>query len=353
MAKDYYKILGLERSASLEEIKSGYRKMSKKLHPDKHKGDKDVENKFKEVNEAYETLKDPKKKQMYDQFGSTGNQTGGAGGFDFSGFNTGGGFSDIFENFFSGSREQPGRPSQKGGDIEVEISINFTDAVSGMQREISIDKQVTCKTCKGSGADDGTEMESCSGCKGTGQQVRTQQSFFGTIQQSVVCGSCNGSGKVPKKPCSHCKGEGRRVERDNISIEVPAGVHDTQTLRIRGKGQAGRQGQDSGDLYVHIRVPRDHRFHREADDIHTSVLIPVVDAILGSSISVETVHGPVSLKIPEGTQPGQVFRIKGKGMPVVNSSRKGDHFVTANVEVPKKLNKKEKKILEEWKKQSS
>ena len=143
------------------------------------------------------------------------------------------------------------------------------------------------------------------------------------------------------------------MERDNISIEVPAGVHDTQTLRIRGKGQAGRQGQDSGDLYVHIRVPRDHRFHREADDIHTSVLIPVVDAILGSSISVETVHGPVSLKIPEGTQPGQVFRIKGKGMPVVNSSRKGDHFVTANVEVPKKLNKKEKKILEEWKKQSS
>lgn len=349
MAKDYYQILGLERGASADDIKKAYRKLSKELHPDKHKGDKGVENRFKEVNEAYEVLKDPQKKQQYDQFGSTGGPGGqGFGGFDFSGFQQGdaGGFADIFENFFGGGGGRGAR-RKKGEDIEVEIAVEFMEAVQGMEREFTIEKMVSCTDCSGNGVQEGSKMNKCSECNGTGQVTRTQQSFFGAVRQSFVCPTCQGSGEVPENPCKKCSGEGRRQERANITVEVPAGVHDGQTLRIREQGNAGRRGEPAGDLFVHVRVREDTRFARNGDDIHTVETISAFDAILGTKISVDTVHGGVSLTIPEGTQPNQVMRIKGKGMPIVGTSRTGDHYVTVQVEIPKKLSKKERKALEE------
>lgn len=350
MAKDYYQILGVERSASADDIKKAYRKLSKELHPDKHKGDKDVENRFKEVNQAYEVLKDPKKKQQYDQFGTTGGPGGGGfGGFDFSGFQQGdmGGFGDIFENFFGGGGARRGGGRKKGEDIEVEIAVEFAEAVSGMQREFTIEKMVNCVDCDGAGMQKGSKMSKCSECNGTGQVTRTQQSFFGAIRQSFVCPICSGSGEVPDDPCKKCHGEGRRQERANIKVEIPAGVHDGQTLRIREQGNAGRRGEPAGDLFVHVRVREDKHFARNGDDIHTTVTVSAIDATLGTKVSVKTVHGNVSLTIPEGTQPNQVMRIKGKGMPIVGTSRTGDHYVTVQVEIPKKLSKKERKLLEE------
>ncbi|MCK5016209.1 MAG: molecular chaperone DnaJ [Candidatus Peribacteraceae bacterium] len=360
MAKDYYSILGIERNASSSDVKKAYRKLSKELHPDKHKGEKEAEQKFKEVNEAYEVLSDPKKKQMYDQFGATGNQagggTGGFGGFDFSGFQGGGGdqnfggFSDIFENFFGGAggSRGGGRKSGKGEDIEVQITLDLLSLVKESKREISLDKFVECKKCRGKGAENGSGLKTCDDCKGTGQNIRTQQSFFGTIQQAVLCQTCMGSGKVPEKKCKSCNGEGRINERSTVELDIPAGMQDGQTLRIKGKGQAGRQGEEAGDLFVHVRVIPDSHFRREGNDIYSQASIPVIDALLGSKAKIDTVHGKVELNIPEGTQPQQVLRVKGKGMPIVNSSRIGDHYVTVKVEIPKKLSRKERGILEEW-----
>lgn len=362
MPRDYYDILGLKRAASADEIKQAYRKLSKEWHPDKHKGDKKAEDKFKEINEAYEALNDPKKKQMYDQFGTTGPGSGtgsGAGGFgagfqgfDFSGF-TGGGqrveFSDLFEGFFGGGGKR-GRPrEERGDDREISVTISFAESVSGVQQSLRIRKLGACKTCSGSGAEPGAKVITCEECGGTGQIVRQSQSFFGMIQQAVLCPKCRGSGKVPEKPCRTCSGEGRVAEDATVTIDIPAGIADGQSLRIRGSGDAARQSGTSGDLYVRIHVEPDQRFVREGDDIRSSVSISVPDAILGTDIPVETVNGAVQLKIPAGTQSGQVFRIKQKGMPVLNTSRFGDHYVTVTVEIPAKLSREERRLLEEWK----
>lgn len=358
MSKDFYNILGVSRDASPDEIKKAYRKLSKELHPDKHKGDKGVEEKFQEVNEAYEVLSDEKKRRMYDQFGSTGGPGGGAGGgfggFDFSGFQQGSGdfsgFSDIFETFFGGQAGGGRRQrNNRGSDIEVEMAVDFDAVVHGREQEVTLGKQVSCEDCEGKGAEKGSDMKNCEECGGTGQVVRTAQSFFGTVQQAMVCSKCNGSGKVPEKSCPTCSGEGRYRKESQVTISIPAGIHDGQTLRIRGEGEAGRQGNEAGDLFVHIRVKSDPRFLRDGDDIRSDATVSVLDAILGTEISVETVHGPVTLKVPAGSQPGQVFRLKGKGLTVLGSSRHGDHYVTVQVDIPKKLSKKEKKLLEEWK----
>ena len=358
MAHDFYEVLGIERNASQEDIKRKYRKLSKEWHPDKHKGEKDAEQRYKEINEAYETIGNPKKRQMYDQFGAAGAQAG-AGGFGGAqqgfqgGFNSEnlGGFSDIFESFFGGARGAGGRAQreQSGGDIEVEITVPFNDVVHGAQRIISLSKQQQCGTCDGAGAKPGSKTISCPKCGGTGQVTHTVQSFFGTLQQRGVCKDCQGSGTVPEESCQKCGGEGRVDESTNVTVEIPPGIQDGQTLRLRGLGHAGRQGATSGDLFVHIRVEQDVRFEREGDDVHSEQTIDVPDAILGTEIEVETVQGGVRLKIPAGTQPSQVFRLKGKGMPVLNSSRHGDHYVTVQVEIPKKLSKKEKGLVEEWK----
>ncbi|MBI3331506.1 molecular chaperone DnaJ [Candidatus Peregrinibacteria bacterium] len=359
MAKDYYSVLGLSKDASQDDIKKAYRQLSKELHPDKHpstgsvQAKKDAESKFKEVNEAYEVLSNPEKKQMYDQFGTADKQqagfgAGGFGGFDFSGFSgQGSPFGDIFESFFGGGRGGP--REEKGTDLEVEITIDFADVVTGATKKLSLRRQRACETCKGSGAKPGSKVVTCSECGGTGQVTRSAQSFFGTIQQRFVCPRCKGSGKVPEEPCGTCKGEGRVSETSTIEVKVPSGIHDGQTLRLRGEGDAGRTGTAAGDLYVHIRVRPDPRFERDGDDIRTETPLSAVDAILGTEIPIETVHGAVTLKIPEGTQPHQIFRLKGKGLPVLNSSRFGDHYVTVDVEIPKKLSRAERKLVEEWK----
>jgi molecular chaperone DnaJ len=359
MPRDFYDVLGLQRGASAEDIKKAYRKLSKELHPDKHKGDKDAEAKFKEVNEAYETLSDPQKKQMYDQFGRTGPGAGGAGGgfggqgfggFDFSGFQQGdaSAFSDLFEGFFGGGGGRT-RQNDRGEDREVEFTIEFADAFSGLQKTISVRKLATCDRCKGNGAEEGSKIVTCDECGGTGQVVHTTQSIFGRLQQRVICPKCRGSGKVPEKSCSKCRGEGRVEETVSIDINIPAGIRDGQTLRLRGEGDAGRQGATPGDLYVHIRVRDDARFERQEDDIYSTLTVSVVDAILGTEAAVPTVHGTVSLKIPEGTQPEQILRLKGKGMPVLNTSRFGDHYVTVKIQIPTKLSRAERKLVEEWK----
>ena len=357
MAKNYYDILGVEKTASASDIKSAYRSLSKKWHPDKHKGDKSAESKFKEINEAYEVLGNEKRKKQYDTFGSAGGPggssggQGGFGGFDFSGFQQGdmGGFSDIFESFFGGQGGgQRGRSQNRGDDLQIRITIEMADVLSGAQKTISLQKYNTCEDCKGSGSDGGAKV-TCDECKGTGQVVKTAQSIFGTIQQSMVCQKCHGEGSVPEKPCKKCNAEGRIQQKTQITIDVPAGIEDGQTLRLTGQGNAGAHGAPAGDLFVIVQVMPDKRFTRDGNDVRSSVTIPVIDAILGCDIPIETLHGKVTLTVPAGTQPRQVMRVKGKGLPQLSSSRVGDHFVTVIVEVPKKLSKKERKLMEEWK----
>ena len=363
MAKDYYSILGVSRSASADEIKKAYRKMSKELHPDKHKGDKGAETKFKDVNEAYEALSDPKKRQMYDQFGSTGpggggfggGAGGGFGGFDFSGFGGGNGermdFSDLFENFFGGGGAAAGaRGHNTSNDTEAAIQIPFMDVVLGRDVVIRHKKFMTCVQCDGKGAEPGTSLVTCSECRGTGQTTRTTQSLFGTMQQTILCPRCKGSGKIPEKPCRTCTGEGRVQESTETSVHVPAGLDDGQTLRVRGQGHAGRRGEPPGDFYVHVTVLPDPRFERQGADIRTRLELPVTDAVLGAEAKVTTVHGDVTLDIPAGTQPGQVLRMRGKGMPVLQTPNKGDHYVTVDVKIPTKLSREERKLVEEWRK---
>lgn len=355
MRKDLYAILGLERSSSLDDIKKAYRRLSKELHPDRNKGDKTAEGRFKEVNEAYEVLCDPKKRQMYDQFGTTGGPgqgfAGGAQGFDFSGFDFSGvdGLSDLFEGFFGG-RATGGRRRDRGQDHEAEIQIPLMEAVHGSQKHLEFRRMHACTPCGGTGVETGSKLVTCKTCGGTGQVLRTSQSFFGNIQQRSICGECLGAGKIPEHPCKTCDGEGRVQERARVTVKIPPGIDDGQTLRLQSEGDAGRQGKESGDLFVHIRVIPDPRFTRDGDDIRCEVTVPLIDAVLGGEIVIETVQGPVTLEVAAGTQPGQVLRIRGKGMPILSSSRFGDHYAQVRVEIPKKLSRAERTLMEEWRK---
>lgn len=352
MAKDLYSVLGLQKGASAEDIKKAYRKMSKEWHPDKHKGEKDAEAKFKEINEAYEVLGNEEKKSQYDRFGTTGGPGGGQGfgGFDFSGFAGGNAadLGDLFENFFGGGGRARGNQN-KGVDKEIQLTIELKDVLAGIRYPLELKMFVSCDTCEGSGAEPNSQIVTCETCGGTGQVTRVAQSFFGAIQQRGVCQTCGGSGKVPKEPCTTCKGEGRLQQKKEITVEIPAGVHDGQTLRFRGYGDAGRRGESAGDLYVHVRVAEDDTYERDGDDVRSFVTIPVLTAILGGSIDVPTLHGTSVMQVPEGTQPDQMFRIKGKGLPQLGSSRHGDHFVTVKIDIPTKISRSERKILEEWK----
>lgn len=353
MSKDFYGTLGVEKSASQADIKKAYRDLSKKWHPDKHKGDKTAESKFKEINEAYEVLGNEKRRKQYDTFGSAGGPGGGpgSGGFDFSGFQQGDfqGFGDIFENFFSGGRGGRSRKQQnQGEDLQIRVTVNMADVLHGAKKTISLEKLAACETCKGSGSDGGS-LKTCSECNGTGQVTKTAQSFLGTIQQSFVCQQCEGAGQVPEKPCGSCRSSGVTQQKVSLTLDIPAGIEDGQQLRIPGQGNAGKRGGPAGDLFVFVSVEPDTRFVREGTDVRSKITIPVIDAILGTEVDVETVHGPVKLKIPAGTQPHQVMRLKSKGLPQLNSSRLGDHFVNIIVEVPKKLTRAEKKLMEEWK----
>ncbi len=358
MAKDYYAILGVQKSATEAELKHAYRKLSKELHPDKHKGDTTKEAKFKEVNEAYEVLSDPKKRESYDRFGSAdfnsfaGGSSGGFGGFGqgFEGANFHGDLNDLFSNFFGGGGAGRRGPDTKGRNVEVEIMIPFMDAVRGAERTITFTTHIVCDECAGSGSAQGSKTVTCTECSGTGSVDRTVKSLFGAMRQSVVCPRCSGSGKVPEKPCKKCGGDGRVNGKKTVNVRIPAGIDDGQTMRLTGEGEGGRQGGPDGDLLVHVRVEMDSRFERVGDDIRSSLSLAVVDAVLGTEVSIETVHGTTKVSIPAGTQPGQVLRLKGKGMPVLNAGRHGDHYVTVDILVPTKLSKEEKKLFEELRK---
>jgi len=359
MAKDLYEVLGVAKSATDQEIKKAYRKLALEYHPDKNKGNKEAETKFKEINQAYEVLSDQQKRSQYDQFGSSGAQGFGGGGygggsagfdannFDFSQFNDMGGFADIFETFFG---QQTGRsrgkkrgPSQ-GEHIEFELNITFDEAVFGTEKELLVAKTVTCEQCKGTGAEPGSKTITCPTCKGSGEIRSIRQTMFGQMATSQVCSQCYGEGSIVEKKCTLCQGATRIRKNEKVRVRIPAGVDTGSTIRVSGKGEAGVYGGISGDLYVHIQVSASKKFLRNQYDIHTNVNIHVVQAVLGDEIDVETIQGTVKLKIPAGTQSGKVFKLKGYGVQKLKSEEKGDHYVKIIVDIPSKLSRKEKEI---------
>lgn len=356
MAKrDYYEVLGVEKGASDDEIKKAFRRKAIELHPDKEGGD---EAKFKEVNEAYEVLKDSSKRQRYDQFGhagvggnaSGGNPFGGFGGqgqsvnFDFGDL---GGFGDIFGSFFGGGGQRQKRP-ERGRDVEMELGLDFEEAIFGVETEVKLNLNDTCEHCKGSTVEPGHELKTCETCKGSGQEVHVAQTIFGNIQQATVCRTCKGKGKVPEKKCSVCNATGVQRKDKNVKIKIPAGIDDGATIRLREYGEA-TAGGNKGDLYVHIRVAPHKEFTREGDLILSKVHIPMVDATLGTEIDVDTVDGPVRMKVPAGTQSGTDFKLSDHGVPHLRSEKRGAHIVTVNVDTPTKLSKEQKELLEQFK----
>ncbi len=363
MAKDYYDILGVSRNASEEEIKKAYRRLAHQHHPDKEGGDAE---KFKEINEAYEVLKDKDKRAQYDQFGRVfdGTQPGGgfnwsdaaSGGGPFGGFGQGfrvediGGIGDIFEEFFGfggGGRRAKSQGRTRGRDVQIAVDIDFETAVFGGEKTIRYEVLDTCSECKGNGAKPGTKIESCSQCKGTGSVRHVQSTFFGQFYTSRNCPACGGEGKKAAHPCKTCKGEGRRMSTKTVKVSVPAGINTGESIRLSGMGEAGERGGSKGDLYVTFKVAEHPHFKRKGDNIYTKQKITFPQAALGDVVVVETVDGPVKLKIPAGSQPGQVFTLRGKGVP--RARGRGDQLVEIEVEVPKKISRKAKRLLEELK----
>ena len=365
MAKDYYKILGVDKSASEIDIKKAFRKLAHQYHPDKNGSGN--EEKFKEINEAYQVLGNKEKRQQYDQFGSTfdGAQGFGGGanpfgqGFDFSGFqNFGGGasnvefdfdFGDIFDSFFSGSRSGRGGRSRKGASLEVEIEISLKEAAFGSRRDITIERDDNCQACSGSGAKNGSAFTTCPTCSGSGVINST---VFGNFRTQTPCPECQGQGRVIKEKCPQCQGQGVEHKEENIAVEIPAGIEDGQSIRLSGRGNAGKNGAASGDLYVQVRVRSERGFVREGDDLISEYNIPFTLAALGGEIKVKTIDGEVKLKIPAGTPSAKKFLLKGKGMGHLKARGRGDQIVIVYVEVPTKLTKKQKKLLEEFSEES-
>ncbi len=345
MAKDFYSLLGVSKSASQEEIKQAFRKLAHKYHPDKSGGD---EVKFKEINEAYQVLGDPKKRSQYDQFGSAAFENGGTGqgfnGFDFSGFQGGAGFEDlgdIFGDLFGGGRRTR---TPKGGDIQVDTEILFRDAVFGTEKTITLNKPSACERCGGTGGEPAAGMETCKTCKGAGVEASVQRTILGNIQTKRTCSTCHGSGDVPKKTCTTCRGEGIERKSRSFVVTIPSGVENGSVLRVRGEGEHIKGGAP-GDLFVRVFVKADSRFERDGAHLFSDAKIGFSQAALGATIEVETIDGRVDLDIPAGTQPETQFRLRGKG--VQTSRGRGDQIVTIHVVTPKKLDRKQKKLLEE------
>ena len=366
MANNYYDILGINKNASDDEIKKAYRKLAHKYHPDKQGGDA---NKFKEINEAYQVLSDKTKRQQYDQFGQTFEQGrragqggfGGFEGFDFSGFQQGfggqnfnfeGGFEDIFSDIFGGNFGGSRRHSshKAGRDIQIDVEINFEEIVTGAKREVSLLRNIACDVCKGSGGEPGAKEETCPTCKGSGQVKKITRSFFGSFQQVSICPTCEGSGKTYSKKCHKCNGSGRIKEQQNVKIEIPAGIADGQTISLQGYGEAGEKGAGSGDLYVIVHVKQHNKFERKGNNILSTEHISISQAVLGDKINVKTIEGQVTMKIPSGTQSGEIFRIKGQGIPQLGRSGRGDQLITIIVDIPKNPNREQKNIIEDLKK---
>ncbi len=351
MAKrDYYDILGVNKSASKDEIKKAYRTTAFKYHPDKNPGDKVAEEKFKEASEAYSVLSDDKKKTNYDQFGHAAFESGGGGGQGFGGFDASS-FSDIFDDFFSdftgGSRSSRRRSSSnRGNDLRYDLSISLEEAYKGLDKKINYTTYKKCSSCKGSGAEPGSKPITCDYCDGRGK-IRSNQGFF-TIQQT--CPQCNGYGETISKACSTCRGNGKTQSNENVSVKIPKGVDDGTRIRLAGKGEAGSKGAGSGDLYLFISVQNHSLFKRSEENLFFELPISFADAALGTTIEVPCIDGSkVKVKIPAGTQHGKQLRLKEKGMPVLKRSSFGDLYIRIIPEVPVSLTKRQKEILEEFK----
>ncbi len=358
--KDYYETLGVARTATIDDIKKAYRKLALQHHPDRNKGNKEAEDKFKTINEAYEVLSDPEKKKQYDTFGSyqegAGHGGSGFGGFDFSGFSGGsgsfGGFEDIFETFFGGNFSGGGtrsrsRRSAQGEDLKHAISITFEEAVFGIEKELVLPREDRCGTCHGNGVEPGSKLVTCKNCNGSGQITFVQRSFLGNIQSVSLCDTCRGEGKIPEQQCHTCRGQGRVSVNDRFTVKIPAGIEDGSNIRLRGKGNAGRQDQSDGDLYLFIRVEPSKKFARKGTDIHTSLEISNIQAVLGDSVTVDTLYGKKEVKIPKGIQDAEIIRLKELGVVRVGTEHKGDHYITVKIHIPKKLSKKEEELYKE------
>lgn len=350
MSKDYYEVLGVKRDASDDEIKKAFRKMALKYHPDKNPGDKEAEEKFKEINEAYQVLSDPQKRSQYDQFGTTDfNGQGGFGGFEGFGGGGFGGFSDIFGDIFdifgTGGGRKPHNGPQRGADIEHRITLTFEEAAFGVKKDIDIFRYETCTTCNGSGAKPGTSPKTCDKCRGTGQVRSQRNTAFGSFVSVNTCDKCHGEGRIIETPCPSCNGAGKVRRKRVISINIPAGVDNGNTIPLRGEGELGTKGGPPGDLYIHIRVTPHKIFKRQGVDIMCEVPISFIKAALGGEITVPTLEGNQKHSISEGTQPGTVIKLKGKGIPKLRGNGRGDLYVQLNVEIPKKLNDRQRDLL--------
>lgn len=358
--KDYYDILSVEKTASSDEVKKAYRKLAVKYHPDKNQGDKEAEDKFKEATEAYEILSDDKKRSQYDRFGHKGVHSdfadayGRSGGFNASDFESvfggggGGGFDDIFSSLFGFGSSSGRARARKGADIRYDITLTLEDAMLGKKADIEIRKRDTCDVCDGTGATPGSKKSTCSTCGGHGQ-VRRAQGFFSVTQ---TCPTCHGSGSIISDPCKACHGEGTKIKNKKISVNIPEGVDDNTQLRVSGEGESISSG-NPGDLYLFISVKPHEYFLREGVNLFLEVPISITQATLGDDISVKTLDGKtVKIKIPAGTNSGQIFRVRSAGIPHINRSSKGDLFVIARVEIQSSLNSEEKKLFNELKKLS-
>ena len=351
--RDYYEVLGVEKGASADEIKKAYRKSAMKYHPDRNPGDKEAEEKFKELGEAYEVLSDDDKRSRYDQFGFAGVDPnyGGGGGAGFGGFGGGFGgfdFGDIFGDFFGGGgrRQSTQNMPRRGENVGARVDVTFEEAAFGVEKDVSARRIENCAECKGTGSADGA-TETCSQCRGSGQ-VRTVQNIMGMqMQSTTTCPQCSGRGKIIKNPCATCRGKGKVYRNHKVKVNIPAGINDGQSVRLRGEGCVGSNGGPNGDMLVEVYVKSHPLFERDGADVYCEVPITFTQAALGAEIEVPTLDGKVKFDIPEGTQTGKLFSLSGKGIPYINNPRRrGDHRFTVVVETPTKLSKEQKELLQ-------
>ena len=352
--RDYYEVLGLNKGASDDEIKKAYRQNAKKYHPDLHPGDKAAEEKFKEVNEAYEVLSDKEKKARYDQFGHAGvdpNYGAGAGGYGGNPFNGGIDIDDIFSSFFccfGGNRGRSANRPQRGSDVNAAVTITFEEAAKGCKKTINFNSVDNCDSCHGTGAEPGTQAKTCSACGGSGRVTVNQRTPFGTVQTQRSCDACHGTGKVIEHPCHKCNGSGRHRKNHTVDVSIPAGIKDQMMLNVSGHGNAGYNGGPKGDLHVTVNVKNHNLFERRGDDVWCDLTITLTQAVLGSEVVVPTLDGKVNYSIHEGTQPNDVFRLKGRGIPHLGGRGKGDQYCRVVVEIPKNLNNKQKELIRQF-----
>ena len=345
--RDYYDVLGVSKTDSDEEIRRAFRKRAMEYHPDRNK-EAGAEDKFKEINEAYQVLSDSKKRAQYDSFGRAG--VGANGGFDrpFDGFDVFGGFGDIFDSFFGDASGRRTREAQRGRDLNQRVSLSFEESVFGAERQVDVARMERCQRCAGAGNEPGTAINNCATCRGSGQVRRAQRSIFGQFAQITACTSCRGTGKVIEKPCNICHGAGQERRERKISVKIPAGVEDSMQVRLTGEGDIGSGGGPAGNLYVHLSVKEHQIFHRDGNDLVFILPINVAEAALGVEKHVPTLDGKdEKLKVPQGTQPGAEFRIKGKGVPHLNLNRRGDLRVLVDLKVPARLNAQQRALLEQ------